>query len=363
MVKKACSLQPKALYLLILSCQFLILLLLLVPIFDSTLFLLFLFISFSLVLRWRIHMNPIYMLVDQTFFIVLSFFYPIAALYLFIMAYYFSYKNKLIYIIPTLIIGVIVNSDMLFYILVLQAVLFGTLIYYWEKERQLNNETNDHLRQHIYELESMQTQLLSDYQDTERLSRLTERKRIAEVLHDSLGHELTAAHLSLKAYQTLLASNQLKLAEVTLNKSVLRLENAIEQLKDSVKQIEPHYEMNLTHLKHLCENFIYPVQLDHTGDVTLEPYIWQLILMSVKEALTNITKHAKPDLVQITFDVTDYIVRLVIENDGIYQHINHIKGNGLRYMRNRLEAVNGSLSIQNQATFKLIMIIPKGVVS
>lgn len=35
-----------------------------------------------------------------------------------------------------------------------------------------------------------------------------------------------------------------------------------------------------------------------------------------------------------------------------------MNGSGLRYMRNRLEAINGSLSVQIQDTYKLIIIIP-----
>ena len=39
--------------------------------------------------------------------------------------------------------------------------------------------------------------------------------------------------------------------------------------------------------------------------------------MTVREALTNITKHARPSKVNISLKVTDYSVRLTIENDGI----------------------------------------------
>ena len=80
--------------------------------------------------------------------------------------------------------------------------------------------------------------------------------------------------------------------------------------------------------------------------------------MSVKEALTNITKHAVPIHINLNLAVTDYIVKLTIENDGIRNSNDKITGNGLRYMRSRLEAINGSVSIQKQDSFKLIIIIP-----
>jgi len=356
--KKTFNIRPQLLYLIIMIVQFLILLIVLVPVSNPMVFLLFLSLVFSIVLRWRISLKPTYMLIDTTVFIIISIFYPITAIYLFIFAYYFSYKNKLLYILPLIIAGLMINGST-YYILLLQAILFGILLHYWEKESNTSKDTIDHLRQCIYDLELVQSHLLSDYQDTERISRLTERQRIAEILHDDLGHDLTAAHLSLRAYKTLLGSNNLSKANLTLEKVEERLENALTQLKASVKHIEPNLETGLNNLNHLCEDFLYPVDFRYSGDILkLKPYIWQLILMSVKEAFTNITKHSNPKIINLTLDVTDYIVRVTIENDGIINNNGKINGNGLRYMRSRLEAVNGSLSIQKQNTFKLIIIIP-----
>lgn len=48
-------------------------------------------------------------------------------------------------------------------------------------------------------------------------------------------------------------------------------------------------------------------------------------------------------MVNVSLDVTDYVVRLMIKNIGITNNNGKIQGHGLRYMRNRLEAVKGSL--------------------
>ncbi len=356
MIKKPFVLNPQVLYLYILILQCIISLL--VSEFNTTVFLLFMVSFFSLLLRWRIPLKPSYMLIDLLIFIIISSQYSPATLFLFLYAYYFSYKNKFLYIIPIIITGLMSTEEIVYYVLLAQAVLFGTILYYWEKDNRVNKNINDNLRLRIYELESIQAQLLSDYQDTERISRLTERHKIAEILHDNLGHELTAAHLSLKAYKTLLSSNQLQPALLQLNKTEQRLENALSQLKDTVKTIEPVNDLGLTNLRQLLYNYIYPIEFRLSGDtLKLKPYLWQLIMMSVKEALTNIIKHANPKTVNVNLEITDYIVRLIIENDGIKG--NSVRqGHGLRYMRNRLEAVNGSLSIQSDKMFKLIIIIP-----
>jgi len=362
MLKKPFKIRPEMIYLLIMVIQLLLLLSVIWPVFNSTVFLLYLIIVFSMVLRWRIPIKPGYMLIDQTIFILISFFYPTVMFYLFIFAYYFSYKKKLLYLLPTILVGIMIPTGIIYYVLILQAIFSGIILYLWERESNTNKEIIDHLRQHIYELESLQSRLLSEYQYTEQISRLTERQRIAEILHDNLGHELTAAHLSLKAYKALLDSGQLNRAEETFIKAQERLENGLKQLKESVSHLEPVYETGLDKLKYLCESFIYPVYFTHKGDLLkLKTYIWQLILMSVKEALTNIAKYARPDMVNISLEVTDYIARLVIENDGLKNseiRQDEMQGKGLRYMRRRLEAINGSLSIQIEDTFKLIIIIP-----
>src|SRR5690554_2657809 len=185
MVKKPFKVRPEILYLFLMLIQLLVLLFLLWPVFDPAVFLLYLIIVFSIVLRWRVAIKPVYMLIDLSIFIFISLFYPTTVFYLFILAYYFSYKNKLLYLTPIIFLGIIIPTGTTYYLLIIQAILFGMILHQWEKESNTSKETIDHLRQHIYELESIQARLLSDYQDTEKMSRMTERQRIAEILHDN----------------------------------------------------------------------------------------------------------------------------------------------------------------------------------
>ncbi|WP_313339657.1 histidine kinase [Sedimentibacter sp.] len=358
LAKKPSNVNPQELYLIIMIMQFFILLNIIIPVSGPMVFLLFIFTVFSMILRWRFDLNPKYMLIDEGIIILISILYPSAHLFLFIFAYYFAYKNKFIYMIPIIITGFVFNYQTL-YLLLMQAIIFGTILYLWSRDNAYNINLTDNLRRRIYELEQVQSHLLSDYQDTERISRLTERQRIAEILHDSLGHELTAAHLSIKAYKALIDNNKQEQAQNTLKKVEKKIEHSLKQLKDSVKYIEPYQEHGFSDLTYLIEKYTYHIDFTHSGDILkLKPYIWQLILISVKEALTNITKHATPEHITLKLAVTDYIVKLVIENDGIKDNSDKISGNGLRYMRSRLEAINGSLSIQKQDGFKLIIIIP-----
>jgi signal transduction histidine kinase len=64
----------------------------------------------------------------------------------------------------------------------------------------------------------------------------------------------------------------------------------------------------------------------------------------VSEALTNAAKHAHASLVHVELDVHDAIVRLAIRDDGI-GGADPCQGSGLVGLRDRIEALGGSLQL------------------
>ena len=236
---------------------------------------------------------------------------------------------------------------------------------FWCRESRRLYEEGDTLRQKLYRMEQTELQLLSEYQSTVRLSRLKERQRLAEQLHDNLGHELTAAHLAVKAIGTLLQLGESAKAGRAQEKAAERLAAALQQLKKAVSRLEPEAETGLKTLTGLFDNFVYPVDLEQLGDPSdLQAYHIQLLHAAVKEALTNIAKHAVPRRVRAVLDTSGSIIKIMIENDGIQTGSTERTGNGLRYMRKRLEAVHGSLSANLSTNlsgtfFRIIIILPK----
>ena len=84
------------------------------------------------------------------------------------------------------------------------------------------------------------------------------------------------------------------------------------------------------------------------------------MLFRSKEALTNIAKHALPRRVSAVLDTSGSIIKITIENDGIKPGLGEPAGNGLRYLRKRVESVRGSLSASyTGAVFRIIIILPK----
>lgn len=235
------------------------------------------------------------------------------------------------------------------------AVLFS----FWRKDHEHHWQREYQLRKRVYEQEEMENILLEEQKHLETMSRLKERQRIAEVLHDELGHELTAAHLSLKAGLTLSRGENSK-AEEALQKSLLRLEGGLTKLKMAVRQIEPVRESLLETFHKLFEDTSYEVEFIQEGDISrLMPYQEQLLYSALKEGMTNILKHASPTYIRVELEVLAAVTRLKVENDGVKGQGSISMGSGLRFMRKRLEAVHGTVSVRREKEkFSLLLVLP-----
>lgn len=357
--------SPTTLYAVVLSIQFVLLFTLILPKASGILLLAYLFIIASMLLRWRVQLSPRYMLLDCGIICIASFLKPDISGFLSIYVFYFAWHNKLLFALLPVSLSFYLLKDF-FRILPLQAALLGFFLYQWKKEITALYEENDRLRQKLYRMEQTELQLLSDYRNTERISQLKERQRLAEQLHDNLGHELTAAHLSVKALGTLLNLEEYPEAFIAKayrvqQKAEERLLSALGQLKKAVHRLEPEGGNDIDAISELFKQFIYPVNYKQKGALSdLEPFHIQLLHGVVKEALTNIAKHALPSKIEANLEATDSIIKICIENDGIKNDIQNSQGSGLRYMRKRIEAINGSLSSGRMGDlFRIIIILPK----
>jgi signal transduction histidine kinase len=349
---------PRHVYWVLIGIQLLLTTTKIIPTAGASTFFLFLYTIVSLLVRWRLPLPVSTMMIDTVLIGGISLFYPENTIFLPIFVFYFCVHNRPIFTLPALI--AICNHPTLFTCLILLgAIISGYLLYIWERQRtELQDEVNV-LHQRIHGMTQNEEHLLRDQYNVERLSRLTERQRIAEILHDNLGHELTAAHVTLKASGALLDQGNNDNARLLLQKAQQRLGAALGQLRKAVQQIEPNDDFDLKRITILVHSFTFPVQFNSSGNFTDIPVaIHQLLYVSMQEALTNIMKHATPNAVVVHLERTPAIIRVILENDGLDRTQPMHVGNGLRYMRKRIEAINGSLSIQHDKTFRLIITLP-----
>ncbi len=176
-------------------------------------------------------------------------------------------------------------------------------------------------------------------------ARDAERLRVARELHDVAGHKLTAMTLNLRALATdpaFAARDEVRIAQQLSGELLGDIRNVVQALRDT-------RGLDLaTALRALAAPLPKPaLALRIDDDVRVDdPALAEVLLRVVQEALTNAARHAGADTltVAIARDGTGARdgVRLTLEDDG------HVRGplrpgNGLRGMRERVEACGGVL--------------------
>jgi signal transduction histidine kinase len=183
---------------------------------------------------------------------------------------------------------------------------------------------------------------------------LQERNRIAREIHDAVGHGLTACHLNLMAALRLLDQDPLEAKALLLEAEVLN-QAALQDIRQSVATLrsDPLQGRSLLdQLDSLVQTVIksgrFMIEFDHPSSRVVEGVptsVAVAIYRITQEALTNISKHAKADRVQLTLRIEPQI-ELVIEDNGVgFSPKQTSSGFGLQGMQERVAALNGTLSI------------------
>jgi signal transduction histidine kinase len=89
------------------------------------------------------------------------------------------------------------------------------------------------------------------------------------------------------------------------------------------------------------------VTLEVRTDARLPEHVDVTAYFVVSEALTNAAKHAHASRVQVAVDTADGVVRLSISDDGV-GGADLTRGSGLVGLKDRVEAIGGSLSVQSR---------------
>jgi len=78
--------------------------------------------------------------------------------------------------------------------------------------------------------------------------------------------------------------------------------------------------------------------------ISLAPHVDQALFRVLQEGLSNVARHSQADWASVTLKKEDHQIALMIEDNGIgYDAERIVKGIGLDSMRERIEAVNGSM--------------------
>ncbi len=180
-----------------------------------------------------------------------------------------------------------------------------------------------------------------------------ERLRIAQELHDQVGQELTAVLLLLSRLQTR-APDELRPAMLEIQNSVRA---SLEDLRRIAIELRPEALDDLgleSALSVLCDRFSQQSGLDVSCRIA-EPLpdlssTTELVIYRVaQEALTNVARHSGSDRAELSLQLCDGRIVLVVRDHGNGLPREEPSGSGMRGMRERAGLVGAALQIHDAA--------------
>ena len=184
------------------------------------------------------------------------------------------------------------------------------------------------------------------HDEVRRLAALAERERIGRDLHDLLGHTLSMVALKSDLAARLLERDPTAARSEIAGVSRIARE-ALAQVRGAVSGIRAAgIAAELAAAKLLLETdgirFDYRFD-DSFGNSVLPPGVEHALAMTVREAATNIQRHARASAASASFGMEQGEAVLRIDDDGRGGAI--VPGNGLAGMRERIESLRGRLRV------------------
>ncbi|MDT8861846.1 sensor histidine kinase [Alkalihalobacillus sp. MEB130] len=322
---------------------------------------LLLFLAILALARWRLPLPGWTVLIDQTVCLIFVIYFPFAAFALAFPLFETLLKRQPWFALPVFIFTILYpETSILLVVTFIQAGLSGAILGGWDQDTNRYQRESDRQRRDHYELENLKEELLIANAQGTRMAELTERNRIAQQLHDDVGHELTASVLALQAFEELWKENDPDAKEM-FAQAQQRLSKSAVYLRETVHNIKPVKELGIEGMHEISDQFtLCPVKLNVYGDTGRVPvHLWGILYPTLKEALTNVIRHAQPTLVEISLDISPHILRLSVSNDGVTKDKgDRGTGVGLRNLRHRAKAVGGSISLDTSDGFLLICVLP-----
>ena len=191
--------------------------------------------------------------------------------------------------------------------------------------------------------------------EIEHLAKVAERERIARDLHDVVGHTLTMIVLKSE-----LAARLMERDTASARSEIEDVERISRQALSEVREAIRGYR-----IESLESEFRRAGATLETAGVTvdcapqevpLSPEQESMLALVLREAVTNIVRHAEARHCRLRLQQVNGHCRLEIADDGI--GASRPEGNGLRGMRERVEEVGGTLELDCTNGTRLTVLLP-----
>ncbi len=202
----------------------------------------------------------------------------------------------------------------------------------------------------------MNRQLRKANEEIEHLAKVAERERIARDLHDVLGHTLSVITLKAELAGKLMDRDPQRAKKEIREVSEISRQ-ALSDVRDAIRGYRAKgLVAELAQAKSTLETAGLIVQCDAATTIKLPAMQESVLSLALREAVTNVVRHAKARTCRMRLEQHNGSCRLEIQDDGL--GASGLEGNGLRGMRERVEMLGGSLDRRNQQGTTLIITLP-----
>ncbi|MGI6358454.1 MAG: sensor histidine kinase [Bacillota bacterium] len=219
------------------------------------------------------------------------------------------------------------------------------------------------------QLQTALLQLRKQSLQLEQMSAIAERNRIAGEIHDTVGHALTSALISIEAGQQLLDSDR-EAAQEKLALARGQVQQGLQDIRDSVRAIQAGNQGERAFLPRL-QQLLHEIR-QNTGlyiseivelKTTLLPIQQDVLLRAIKECATNSLKHGQSTEADLLLQEYRGGVHLTFRDNGRGADARALgMGFGLSSMRQRVESIGGQLAVESEPGegFAVQISIPTG---
>lgn len=188
--------------------------------------------------------------------------------------------------------------------------------------------------------------------DAERGALLADRDRIGRDLHDLVIQRLFATGMRLQGAVRLIAQDPAE-AAARVDLAVDDLDGTIRELRSTMYGLQAPLNDRPSLRARLLEvldagteqlGFVPAMRLDGLLDTTATPDVAEHVLATVREALSNVARHAGASRVELLVAARDHTLQVVVEDDGVGVSDDAARS-GLRNLASRAAQLGGSLHV------------------
>lgn len=196
-------------------------------------------------------------------------------------------------------------------------------------------------------------------EEIEALAAVAERERIARDLHDVLGHTLSVIVLKAELAGRLLASGEeIQRAAAEIGDVERTARSALAEVRETIGGYRARgLAAEMEAAKRALSAAGVELHIEGTpAPAKLHPAEETVLALALREAVTNVVRHAQARTCTLRFAMEKGRHTLVIEDDGL--HTVTCEGNGLRGMRERVESMGGRLLLEREHGTRLSIELP-----